>query len=98
MAGLILVGSLVIFAFLAGGVVIHRLDATPTAGGQQEEQQAEQGETDQGESKPKKANNGQGNSKDVDQADDAEKESGRLKRALAGDHPGSVSKREPGAS
>ena len=72
MAGLILVGSLVIFAFLAGGVVIHRLDATPTAAGQQAEQQAEQGETDQDESNPKKANNGQGNPNDADQADDAE--------------------------
>ena len=72
MAGLILVGSLVIFAFLAGGVVIHRLDVTPTAAGQQAEQQAEQGETDQGESKPKKANNGQGNSNDANQAGDAD--------------------------
>src|SRR2546423_645899 len=49
MAGLILVGSLVIFAFLAGGVVIHRLNTTPTAAGPPEEQQAEQGEADQGE-------------------------------------------------
>ena len=72
MAGLILVASLVIFAFLAGGVVIHRLNTTPTAAGQQEEQQAEQGETDQDESNPKKANNGQGDSNDADQADDAE--------------------------
>ena len=72
MAGLILVASLVIFAFLAGGVVIHRLNTTPAAAGQQEEKQAEQGETDQGESKPKKANNGQGNPNDADQADDAE--------------------------
>ena len=72
MAGLILVGSLAIFAFLAGGVVIHRLNTTPAAAGQQAEQQAEQGETDQGESKPKKANNGQGNSNDANPADDAE--------------------------
>ena len=72
MAGLILIGSLVIFAFLAGGVVIHRLNTTPAAAGQQEEQQAEQGETDQDESNPKKANNGQGNPNDADQADDAE--------------------------
>ena len=72
LAGLILVGSLVIFAFLAGGVVIHRLNTTPAAAGQQEEQQAEQREIDQGESKPKKANNGQGNSNDADRADDAE--------------------------
>jgi len=72
MAGLILVGSLVIFAFLAGGVVIHRLNTTPAAAGQQAEQQPEQGETDQGESNPKKANNGQGNPNDADQADDAE--------------------------
>jgi len=72
MAGLILVASLVIFAFLAGGVVIHRLNTTPAAAGQQEEQQAEQGETDQDESNPKKANNGQGDSNDADQADDAQ--------------------------
>ena len=72
MPGLILVASLVIFAFLAGGVVIHRLDTTPAAAGQQEETQAEQGEKDQGESKPKKASNGRGNSNDTDQAGDAE--------------------------
>lgn len=74
-AGLILIASLVIFAFLAGGVVVHRLETSPTASGQQEEKQGEQAETDQGESKPKHANQGQGhsdNSKNSTQPDDTE--------------------------
>ena len=69
MTGLILVVSLVIFAFLAGGVVIHRLEATPTASSEQ------QTENDQGESKTKKSNPGQGHSKSSnDSNEDADTE------------------------
>ena len=70
LAGAILVASMVIFAFLAGGVVVHRLETTPTASSEQQGEQA--GENDQGESKPKHANHGQGHSKSSNQADDTE--------------------------
>ena len=69
LAGAILVASLAIFAFLAGGVVVHRLETTPTASEQQGEQA---GENDQGESKPKHANHGQGHSKSSNEADETE--------------------------
>jgi len=73
LAGIILIASLVIFAFLAGGVVVHRLETTPTAAGQQEEKQGEQAaENDQGESKSKKASQGRGNSQDPSEAADTE--------------------------
>jgi len=69
MTGLILVVSLVIFAFLAGGVVIHRLETAPTASSEQ------QTENDQGESKTKKSNPGQGHSKSSnDSNEDADTE------------------------
>ena len=45
LAGAILVASMVIFAFLAGGVVVHRLETTPTASSEQAGEQA--GENDQ---------------------------------------------------
>ena len=70
LAGAILIASLAIFAFLAGGVVVHRLETTPTASSEQAGEQA--GENDQGESKPKHANHGQGHSKSSNQADDTE--------------------------
>lgn len=71
-AGLILIASLVIFAFLAGGVVVHRLETAPTAAGQQDQKQGGQAETDQGESKAKHANQGHGDSKNSNPADDTE--------------------------
>ena len=70
MAAVLLMVSMVIFAFLAGGVVVHRLETTPTASSEQQGEQA--GENDQGESKPKHANHGQGHSKSSNQADDTE--------------------------
>ena len=70
LAGAILIASLAIFAFLAGGVVVHRLETTLTASSEQQGEQA--GENDQGESKPKHANHGQGHSKSSNQADDTE--------------------------
>ena len=73
LAGAILVASLAIFAFLAGGVVVHRLETTPTASSEQQGEQ--QAENDQGESKAKKANHGHGHSKssqDSNEAADAE--------------------------
>ena len=69
LAGLILMASLVIFAFLAGGVVVHRLETTPTASSEQQGEQA--GENDQGESKPKHANHGQGHSKSSHDSNEA---------------------------
>ena len=61
LAGAILVASMAIFAFLAGGVIVHRLETTPTASSEQQGEQ--QAENDQGESKAKKANPGHGHSK-----------------------------------
>ena len=57
MAGLILIVSMVIFAFLAGGVVVHRLGTSPTA----TVEQPDQGAKNHGQSKPKHTNNGHGN-------------------------------------
>jgi len=48
MAGSILIVSLVIFAFLAGGVVVHRLNKAPVASSQEQQEQ-----NDQGQAKPK---------------------------------------------
>jgi len=69
LAGAILIASLAIFAFLAGGVVVHRLDTTPTASSEQTGEQAS--ENDQGESKAKKANHGQGHSKSSQDSNEA---------------------------
>jgi hypothetical protein len=41
MVGAILIASALIFGAIAGGVVVHRLQATPTAAGEQ--QQGDQG-------------------------------------------------------
>ena len=69
LAGAILIASLAIFAFLAGGVVVHRLDTTPAASSEQAGEQAS--ENDQGESKAKKTNHGQGHSKSSQDSNEA---------------------------
>ena len=61
MAGLILIVSMVIFAFLAGGVVVHRLGTLQTATVEQPDKQDDQGAKNHGQSKPKHTNNGHGN-------------------------------------
>ncbi len=53
MAGLILIVSMVIFAFLAGGVVVHRLGTSQTASVEQPDKQDDQGAKNHGQSKPK---------------------------------------------
>jgi len=58
MAGLILIVSLVIFAFLAGGVVVHRLNTAPMASSQEQQEQNDQG---QAKPKAKHPNHGHGN-------------------------------------
>ena len=60
-AGLILIVSMVIFALLAGGVVVHRLGTSPTATVEQPDTQDDQGAKNHGQSKPKQTNNGHGN-------------------------------------
>ena len=58
MAGSILIVSLVIFAFLAGGVVVHRLNTAPVASSQEQQEQNDQG---QAKPKAKHPNHGHGN-------------------------------------
>jgi uncharacterized membrane protein len=57
MVGAILLVSALIFGALAGGVVIHRLDTTPTASSQ-DDQGDQAGDSTQGKTKNKHANNG----------------------------------------
>jgi uncharacterized membrane protein len=57
MVGAILLVSALIFGALAGGVVIHRLDTTPTASSH-DEQGDQTGDSSQGQTKGKHANNG----------------------------------------
>jgi len=52
MTGLIIVGTALIFGVLAGGIVVHRLETSPTAS--QSEQQ--QGESSDRQDEPKKNN------------------------------------------
>ncbi len=58
MAGSILIVSLVIFAFLAGGVVVYRLNTAPVASSQEQQEQNDQG---QAKPKAKHPNHGHGN-------------------------------------
>jgi hypothetical protein len=75
--GLIVAFSLVFFAFLAGGIVAHRLNASNSAavqqqGGDQADQQGDQKDETQGQgngnsngkTKPKPPNQGQGDGND----------------------------------
>ena len=72
MAGLILIVSMVIFAFLAGGVVVHRLGTSPTATVEQPDTQDDQGAKNHGQSKPKHTNNGHGNANKSNDSDENE--------------------------
>ena len=72
MAGLILIVSMVIFAFLAGGVVVHRLGTSPTATVEQPDKQDDQGAKNHGQSKPKHTNNGHGNANKSNDSDENE--------------------------
>jgi hypothetical protein len=71
-AGLIVIFSLVFFAFLAGGIVAHRLNASNSAAvqqhGEQADQQGDQKDETQGEgsgtAKPKQPDQGQGDGND----------------------------------
>jgi hypothetical protein len=58
MVGVILLVSALIFGALAGGVIIHRLDTTPTASNEsrQAEKDVEQGDKQSKQSKPPKSN------------------------------------------
>ncbi|TMC53109.1 MAG: hypothetical protein E6J20_08535 [Chloroflexi bacterium] len=62
--GLFIVLAAVIFGVLAGGVVVHRLETSPSASQEQQQEAADQGDqsdkTDQ--AKKPKSNNGHGNS------------------------------------
>lgn len=57
MVGAILLVSALIYGALAGGVVIHRLDTTPTASSEHE-QSDQAGGSSQGKTKSQHANNG----------------------------------------
>ncbi len=71
-AGLILIVSMVIFAFLAGGVVVHRLGTSQTATVEQPDKQDDQGAKNHGQSKPKHTNNGHGNANKSNDSDENE--------------------------
>jgi len=72
MAGLILIVSMVIFAFLAGGVVVHRLQTSQTASVDQSDKQDDQGAKNHGQSKPKHSNNGHGKANKSNDSDENE--------------------------
>ena len=69
MVGAILIASALIFGAIAGGVVVHRLQATPTASGEQQ-----QGDQDAEKSSPPKQSKhaNQGDQGDQDHQDSAE--------------------------
>lgn len=58
MVGVILLVSALIFGALAGGVIIHRLDTTPTAAHEprQAEKDVEQGDQQSNQAEPPKSN------------------------------------------
>ena len=72
MAAVILIVSMVIFAFLAGGVVVHRLQTSQTASVEQSDKQDDQGARNHGQSKPKHPNNGHGNANKSNDSDEDE--------------------------
>jgi hypothetical protein len=69
MVGAILLGSALIFGAIAGGVIVHRLQAVPTASSQQEhsDKVSEQGDAP---SKNKHTNPGQHPSAEPDDSQD----------------------------
>jgi hypothetical protein len=69
MVGAILIASGLIFGAIAGGVVVHRLQAVPTASSQQEhsDKVSQQGE---GPPKNKHSNQGQHQSQEQDDSQD----------------------------
>ena len=72
MAAVILMVSMVIFAFLAGGVVVHRLQTSPMATVEQPDTHDDQGAKNHGQSKPKHTNNGHGNANKSNDSDQNE--------------------------
>ena len=72
MVGAILLVSALIFGALAGGVVVHRLDTTPTASNEstQTEKSAEQGDKQSTPAKSKHANQGHPASPEPDDSQD----------------------------
>ena len=74
MVGAILVASALIFGAIAGGVVVHRLQAEPTASSQQEHGDQEQGDKVSGQgrapAKNKHAHHCQHQSPEPDESQD----------------------------
>ncbi len=70
MAGAILIASALIFGAIGGGVVVHRLQATPSASSSQQENDGGVDEQTQGPSKNKHANHGHHSSPESEDTQD----------------------------